>query len=481
MSALTSIFEILQSDGHTGRSSADREKLKELWVVANQAARISKRQTEINVVDRIGLLLSMGDDANRVHVDFIFGSMSVYGNAFKGVCIIYLRQVDCLLRDCEAALFRKLIHAVTIVQPVARVSVSSRRRSTASRRSSFAAVTITPENPPELDFDSIMDLDALCDELNRRTLVAPSPQQRRVFAKKRSRSNSCSSSTSNISKDQNPFEPLLPLADDIPEFDIPFIVTPETPPVEPKKEPLIGYDPKVAYTSVQWARFMRDPPPLDLEKMTPLSYILASSFNNFVEYMKRPHETPVPRRRCVRRRPLPANTPEPNDNVSVVGAVDGDYDPIDELRGFDAMDDDIRDDVFNASRVSIGGVSDRSSRRMSIASELLHKRRDSFSSVNSGLDFFDDDHSRPVLDEPSVLKNLIREELEERGKKTNTLLSLEDVCPIGHTARQAVVKTISSLLILASQGDVCINREMYQTFSNVDFCFSLKGDSESSE
>jgi len=247
---------------------------------------------------------------------------------------------------------------------------------------------------------------------------------------------------------------------------------------------LLGYDPKVAYTSVQWARFMRDPAPVDFENRTPLSYILESCTNDFVGSMKRAHETPVPRRtrscrRSVRRRPLPANTPAPDDNVSVVNAVDGDYDPIDELRGFE--DYDVRDEILDTSRISIGGVSDRSSRRMSIASELFHKRRDSLSSVTSGLDLFDDDHPRPLLDEPSVLKELIREELEERGKKTNTLLSLEDVCPIGHTGRQAVVKTISSLLILASQGDVRISREVHQKFTNVDFCFSLKGDSESSE
>ena len=471
------------------RSNQNREKLRELWVVANQAARLSKRQADINILERVSLLLSMGETASRVHVDFIFGSMSVYGGALKGVCVIYNRQVDFLLRDCELVLFRKIVHVVSVSHQPVRVSVSSRRKSSASRRSSIAAVTITPENPQELDFDSLMDLDALCDELNRRTLV-PSPHQRRPFVAKRTRSNSCSSSTSNVSVHQNPFEPLLPITDEYPEFDIPLIVTPETPPpvVPPKKLPLKGFDPKVAYTSVQWARFMREPPTLDFNSLTPLAYVLENPVMNFSQYAKRGRQPQTTDTRRTRRRrsvsrPHPAHTPEP-DAVSVADAVDMDFgDPIDELRGFDFFDQDIRNEGFeeNGPRVSIGGSSDRSSRRMSIASELLHKRRESFSSVGSAFDVFEDDHHvRPILDEPTVLKSLIRDELDERGKKSNTLLSIEDVCPTGHTSRTAVVKTLVSILILASQGEVRINRETTQKFSNENFVFSLRGESETS-
>ena len=493
MTAMRSIFELLRSGSEILRSTEDREKLRELWTVAHQAARLSKRQTDINILERVSLLLSMGESASRVHVDFIFGSMCIFGGALKGVCVVFLRQVEFLLRDCESTLLRKVVNVVSVqVQPT-RVSVSSRRKSSASRRSSIAAISITPENPVELDFDSLMDLDALCDELNRRTLV-PSPNPRRSFVAKRSRSHSCSSSTSNVSVNQNPFEPLLPIMDDHAEFDFPFIVTPETPPFEPpKKLPLKGFDPKIAYTSVQWSRFMHEPPTLDFQNMTPLSYVLENPITDFSHFAKRHREPDSPtahdhRRTCRRRqsavrRPLPAPTPDP-ETVSVVGAVDGDFDPIDELRGFDFPDDNFGEEGFEehnyGPRVSIGGSSDRSSRRMSIASELLHKRRDSFSSVGSAFDAFDDDHHRPILDEPTALKSLIRNELEERGKKSNTLLCLEDVCPRGHTTRPAAVKAFWSILILASQGEVRINRESKLTFSNENVFFSLRGESETS-
>ena len=486
---MKSIFELLRSGSGNMRSSDDREKLRELWVVANQAARLSKRQADIDVLERVSLLLSMGESANRVHVDFVFGYMSIFGGALKGVCIVYLRQVESLLRDCETALFRRSVNLVSVQQHPTRTSISSRRKSSASRRSSLAAISITPEVPAELDFDSLMDLDALCDELNRRTLV-PSPNQRRPFVAKRSRSNSCSSSTSNVSVNQNPFEPLLPIMDEHPEFDMPFIVTPETPPVEPpKKLPLKGFDPKVTYTSVQWSRFMREPPTLDYHNLTPLAYVLENPLTDFTVFAKRDRQPDTldgrrtrPRRRSVRR-PLPAQTPDP-ETVSVVDAVDGDFDPIDELRGFDFPDENIREEGFEQNggpRVSIGGSSHRSSRRMSIASELLHKRRDSFSSVGSAFDVFDEEHcTRPILDEPLALKSLIREELEERGKSSNTLLSLEDVCPLGHTNRKAAVKTIWSIMILASQGDIRISRQTKQSFSNENFVFSLRGESDTS-
>ena len=489
MSALTSIFELLRSTVGINRSPEETDKLRELWSVANASARLTKRQAEINVLERISLLLAMGNAGGHVHVDFIFGSLSVYGSAVKGVCVIHLRQVEFLLRDCEHALIRKQINIAT--PGPNRMSVSSRRRSMVSRRSSVAAVTITPDLPPEPNFDSIMDLDALCEELNRRTM-APSPQQRRVFVNKRSRSNSCSSSTSHVTADQNPFEPLLPLADDVLDMDIPFIVTPTTPSVEHQRVPLKGYDPKVCYTSIQWARHMREPPTLpNFHQFTPLSYILSNPILNVaIEYSKRLRlvddatsvRRPSRHRRRLDRRPLPAHTPEPEpDNISIVDAVDGDYEPIDELRGFD--NSDIHDDNLLThhmnNRVSLGGSSDAvSDRRMSIASELLHKRRDSLSSVGSGLEYCADEYQ--ILDEPTALRTLIREELEERGKKTNTLLGLHDVCPIGHTSRSAAVKTLCSILILASQGEARINREVNQTFSNENFCFSLRGGSDDS-
>jgi hypothetical protein len=365
------------------------------------------------------------------------------------------------------------------------------------------------------DFDSIMDLDALCEELNRRnifTQAAILPSQGAGMVAKKRRSSTSSSSTSvaappaiyddfpmddayhNLA-DNTAFESMIsavlqsPIRQAIapPLTDL-FPSTPSLPPVAEvnvitpaRKLPLRGYDPKPTFTTIQWARLMREPPNLDIAKRTPLYFAKSSRIENVGEWARALREGP-PRgsKRSTTRRPKssdqhrPSEAPPlgdvhgpdgfPEDHISVAEAVDFD---LDELRAAD-LGEDWRgegDGFVTNGRTSIASSVDRPSRRESIASEYFNRRLSDVSMVSGWEE-----------EDPKNLKEIIIHELtDHHGKKATTVVDFTQVCPErSHVSRHMAAKTFSQILILASQGDIKIKHHNFCNFvSNKNVLFSV--------
>jgi hypothetical protein len=425
--------------GHVGGEDDIRARtLTEFWRITNQSAKLTKKQLDINIAERIALLISMGSDSSSVHLDFVFGTFAACSTVLKGVCVIYARQMDTLVRDCEFLLFRKFVSAIRTdmsstlqgVPTASRASIRSSRRSSlvSSRRSSL--VSLAPCDP--------LDLMSICDELSRE--MAPLPRASPIVPGKRSRSGSSVSSDDAgtgmvfdaVTEDDAGFVDIASIIEGM-AAEEPAARVRGTRNGPPKR--LRGFDGKVAYTTLQWARILRE----SESKLTDVSTRTA------MYYAQQPdvgEETDV--------------HIHPGDDEIVSVGPPAEYEDYDELRAVSVVDPfenlGMRDRITLASRPSLAST--------------LH--RESISSDVFG-------SSRPLR-----LKELLRSELLERGRRTDTMVRFIDICELRNTTRKTAADTFQNLLTLTSIGDMRIENSRKVSFDNTALMFSLRRSGSSS-
>jgi len=330
-----------------------------------------------------------------------------------------------------------------------------------------------------------MDLDALCEELDRRNIfgqasILPSQIPGPELVKKRRSISSSSSSASVVGaalvEDEFPaddpafdlgntraFEEMISAVLQSPLPSIPEDTAALVDPVEIvtpiNRKPLRGFDTKPTFTIAQWSRFMREPPNLDITKRTPLFFArMQTDLHAVVPGAVRTPLQKRQRRLEVSPPPAPAEARLDADQISIAEAVDFD---IDELRA--PGDEEWRgegDGFVTNGRTSIASTVERPSRRDSIASEFL----------------FSGPAAVPerLTDDPNQLKELIISELEMSGKRNDTVIDFSQVCPPCSTTRKATARALSCILTLASRGEIRIKNNRYLNFnSNESFLFSV--------
>jgi hypothetical protein len=240
-----------------------------------------------------------------------------------------------------------------------------------------------------------------------------------------------------VSHDEEAFEaPEMPVVDidlDGPLLALPPVepVTVDTPPASPevspprrrKKATMKGFNPKVKYTSVEWASILRGENITRGERMTPADYAAQGRLD--LAQVKR------------------FLFGDPEETVSVAEAVDLDS-VLDELRA----DEDLvyEDDVVperQKNRPSIASsFAAASSRRQSIASDLIFD------------DIVDDHTAQPLLDEADELKVEIKRALSTCHAKKSTIVCLSDVSPPGTTCRRMAAHAFVQLLVLSTRNEI---------------------------
>lgn len=442
-----------------GGQDEGRECLKELWLLAHQTARLTKKQVDVNIAERLALLINMGSRGRSVHMDFVFGSFAMYSTVLKGVCVIYARQMDSLIRDCEMLLFRKFVSKLATGSdadmvvahiPTASRSIlsSSRRRKrsmdpASSRRSSLLSI------PP-------LDLDGICEELGRDIgldiLPRASPTGLR-FLNKRSRSGSSVSmedpghSTDDFIFDAVPESEevvFCDLASILNAAQVPSMTTPtrrEPPSLRPKQ--LKGFDAKVGYTTLQWARILRDNESNQIDISTQTALFFAKQGHTEGDD------------RSIRENIT--GSPRDDELMSIASAVD------------DVELDELRADSVVDPFENIGWQGRSTSGRNSLASTVA---RESIGSSIFGV-------GRSIAS-PGNLKELIRVELVQRGRSTHTVLGIADVCT-DTKSKRFVAAAFLNILTLASAGDITIEKNGGRVaFANDQLSFTLNGTSASS-
>lgn len=456
-------------------AAMSREEVKELLAASNQNSRLSKKQSELDVGNLVSTLISAAV-LKRPRSTLHGGSYAIYASIVKGLCYIYGRRVDGLAKDCEVLAVRKLESRISMA-PRPLNSVTKRRLSTVStergirsRRSSLSSIHI-PVDDAE-NFDAFMDLDALCADLNRRSSVVPAVTQVAQTPNRGKKSRSGSS----VSQEEDAFEaadlpvddidlalagPLAPLA---PLMDTPAVVPVCTPPASPsvpkspKRKPkgkLKGFDPKISFTSVEWATILRAEDITIGEHLKPADYAARGTLD--YEFIKR----------FIRagNRIDPPSVPE-EDIVSVAEAVDLES-VIDELRADDTMEV-YEDDIVPErpkNRQSVASSFAAASRRQSIASDGL-------------FDWEHSTHFHPPQDEAEELKIEIRNALSDFHAKRRTMICLSDIAPCDMTSRRVVAKTFVQLLVLSTRSEIRFKNTRLN-FTE-DPCFVLKQEDDSS-
>jgi hypothetical protein len=457
--------------------SMSRDEIKELLAASNHNSRLSKKQSELDVGNLVSSLIN-APVLKRPRSSLRGGSYAIFASIVKGLCYIYGRRVDGLAKDCELIAVRKLESRISMApRPIS--SVTKRRLSTVSpdrairsRRSSLSSIH-HPVDDVE-NFDALMDLDALCADLNRRSSVVPAVFQVPQTPNRGKKSRSGSS----VSHEEDAFEaadlpaddidlaltgPLAPLA---PLLDTPAVVPISTPPLSPSvpksarckpKGKLKGYNPKISFTSVEWATILRAEDITIGENLKPADYAARGAPDyEFVRRFIAAGNKIVPD---------PVSVPE-EDIVSVAEAVDLES-IIDELRADDTMDvyeDDIVPDRAN-NRQSVASSFAAASRRQSIASDGL----------------FDLDHTShfyPPQDEAEELKIEIKKALSDCHAKQGTMICLSDIAPCSMTSRREAAKTFLQLLVLSTRSDIRFKNTRL-SFTE-EPCFVLKQGDESS-
>lgn len=460
--------------------SMSRDEVKELLAASNQNSRLSKKQSELHVGNLVSSLIN-APVLKRPRSSLRGGSYAIFASIVKGLCYIYGRRVDGLAKDCELIAVRKLESRISMApRPFSsvtkrRLSTVSTERAIRSRRSSLSSIR-HPEDDVE-NFDVLMDLDALCADLNRRSSVVPAvphiPQTPNRGKKSRSGSS--------VSHEEDAFEaadipaddidlaltgPLAPLAP--PLLDISAVVPVSTPPMSPSvpksarrkpKGKLKGYNPKISFTSVEWATILRAEDITIGENLKPADYAARGA----------------PDYEFVRRFIAAGNkiVPDPvvsvleEDIVSVAEAVDLES-IIDELRADDTMDvydDDIVPDR-EKNRQSMASSFAAASRRQSIASDGL-------------LDLDHTSHFHIPQDGADELIIEIKKALSDCHAKQGTMICLSDIAPCTMTSRREAAKTFVQLLVLSTRSDIRFKNTRL-SFTE-EPCFVLKqGDQYSS-
>ena len=406
--------------------------MKTALFAKSNRSRLTKKQTELNLVEFCRYLADSGGiykPSIYFNVSAFSGSLVVFASAILGACYIFAKSVEILLRDCESVASRKSS------SPTGLVLVHNRKRRSSvpgtsvglmsSRRRSSPATSII--SPIIGDVPSMMDLDALCEELSSRVSPPPMLSLKRASSSpqillkaKRSRSGSSVTEDQLVEAPEFEAEEFLPeilaISSPVsPAMEVE-VVTPD-PVVGPKKQFLRGLDAKISFTDVQWARLMRaeditrdqNVSTADLARRGTVN---AANYRNVLWV-------------------IPRQTKKINDTVSVAEAVDDLDAIIDELRADDAVEY-YQDDLVLPPRRSVGGSSFAASRRQSLASDIFELNRD----------------------DASTLKQAIQCGLESRGAKRDTIISFKEIVPESICIRKEAACTFVKLLELASRSDL---------------------------
>ena len=464
-----------------------RESMRDLWSAAFQPTKLTKRQVAVNIVTHIDLLAEILDHSNDSDAtefeQVLCRSTTIYSTIIKGLCVIFSRQLDVLMRDCEhSLLFKTLVQVPT----AARVTTGSVKRrislisggppvSLASRRS-----TVSSLPAPVEDLDSIMNLDALFEELSRPAAVA-----------RRSRSSSSVSedavgrrSRSGCSEDQDAARPAqafeaitgTPAVNDLDHLldPLPPLTPPEegakkptvqelTPPtaVPPRRREMRGFDAKITFTSTQWSKLLKGDHITTDRNITPQSVVEAGV------------PTILQLKAMIRLQPHAAARKEKaakhDDAVSAAEAVDLDTRSVlDELRG----DDDV--DFYDHSRPM--------TRRLSVASRSSMATNSRRQSLVSDIFELPEDHRRlSSLGNPAEdLKRAILDELDSRHVNRKTVIGFRDIAPVTSTDRRLAASTFAQLLVLSSKREIKFIAPGHKVGFNDGLSFTVAGSSSSS-
>ena len=390
----------------------DTESLKLLLSVHNaHGAKLTKKQAEVDVKSMVGVLVNAsGLKRRRMSLQHFMGSIAIFASAVRGLCFVYDKRVEIFVHDCEIVAIRKPEQKVMCAVP--RPSTSGKRRlSTVSAPRRRSTATIAPAPEETIDLETVMDLDSLCADLNRRCSVLSGPQITPLPRGKKSRSG-----TSSVSEDNDafeaavevPFEEIdlqvgpLPCLDDL--------AIPDPPPVAKRRtRTLKGFTPKIAMTPLEHSKMLRaDAITNKCFSMTPADYAREGPLNleKIRRFLYRIEET-----------------------VSIAEAVD-------ELRVEDPDLDFIDEVVVRRERPSIASSLEDGSRRQSLASDIFVEDR------------------RPLLGQAEELKLEIKKALSDRHAKPGTMIAFSDIVPLGETSRRVAASVFVQLLVLGTRSEI---------------------------
>jgi hypothetical protein len=426
----------------------DQEGLKLLLSVNNTlGSKLSKKQADVDVLSMVGVLVNAsGLKRHRMSLQHFMGSMAIFASAVRGLCFVYDKRVEIFVHDCEIVAIRKPEQKLMSIVP--RPSTGAKRRmasvSAPRRQSTSSVVSIAPV-PEAVDLETVMDLDSLCADLNRRSSVLSGPQITPVPRGKKSRSGSSVSEDDAFDAADIPFEEInldvgpLPALDDQP---IPEAIPTRAPAKNPRKQ-LKGLTPKIGMTNLEYSKMLRaDAITNKCFSMTPADYA---------------REGPLDISK-IRRFLYPAA----EETVSIAEAVDLDS-VIDELRVEDPDIDFMDEVVPRRERPSLDSTFADNSRRQSLASDI-----------------FVDDIARKstILGEAEELKIEIKNALEHRHAKKGTMIGFSDIVPTGCTSRRVAAGVFVQLLVLATRSEIRFKQQEKNTFA--DEMFFVMGNEDSS-
>lgn len=481
------MLDIFNADAahNTSTPKHVRESMRDMWSAASQTTKLTKRQVGVNIVTHVDLLvefLDNSDDSDVSGFELLCRSTTIFSIIIKGLCVIFARQLDVFMRDCEHSL---LLKTLVQVPTAARVTTGSVKRRIslmsggppvplASRRSTLSSMPAPVE-----DLESIMNLDALFEELSRPAAVARRSRGSSSVSEDAvgRRSRSGSSEDQDAARPAPAFEAIM----DIPavnDFDHlldplpPLTPTEEgakkptvqelTPPTAvPRRREMRGFDAKITFTSTQWAKLRKGDQITTDRNITPQS-VVEAGVPKILELKDmiflKPH--------AAARKP---KTVKHDDAVSVAEAVDFDTRSVlDELRG----DDDV--DFYDHSRPV--------TRRLSVASRSSMATNSRRQSLLSDIFELPEDHRRlSSLGNPAEdLKRAILDELDSRHVNRKTVIGFGDIAPVTSTDRRLAASTFAQLLVLASKREIKFIAPSHKVGFTEGLSFTVAGSSSSS-
>ena len=401
------------------------DMVRETYALSSHSSsfKLSKRQLEVKLVPVIDNVMS--EEASVQWGEFMRRNSGLLflGALLKGLSMIYVRLLESFLKDCE--------HPGGVSSP-ARIPTAIRRFTSGRRGSGRRSLVSVLDSvggrdslglSPIMPFEtttvgSIMDLDALCEELSRRPSMCSgvAPLAKRV----RSSSSDDPDGGRSVSRDTPVDLDVFPAFEDqiLPLLDENILNAnlPHSPPIVRAKAQLRGFDPKPTFTNLQWSSLTRRSRVECIErKMFDISKI----WNSYKSAGA----------------PTRVNHISRAEVSSVLSHTVG-LSHTDEGMSVEGLDDELRADPFIDHYEEIIPP-----RRESFASSFAPSRRVS-------------DVSRRGSGEFSDFKKLIQEEI---GNESVLKLSQVD------GTRNFVASAFSNLLVLAAQGEI--------KFTHKDLCF----------
>jgi hypothetical protein len=428
--------------------SIDQQGLKLLLHASNVGSKLSKKQADLDVRGLATILVNAsGLKRQRFSLQHFMGSISIFASMVKGLVCVFDKRVDIFVHDCEIVAVRKAEVTTAMLVPRPSTGGVKRRISTSSgpRRRPTMGSSRAGSPGDLVDFETMMDLDSLCADLNRRSSVLSGPQMSPAARGKKSRSGS---SVSEEEGAVNVFEATDASMEDIDLAVGPLAALPDLPaqPVSPaedepsvpkrtnsRRKQLKGFTPKIDMTPVEWATMLR------AEKITNKYFSMTAA-----DYAREGKVDVAKLRKIL-------NPSLEEDTVSVAEAVELDS-VIDELRVEDP-DFEFQDEVVpNRQRLSVASSFAPSVRRQSVSSDYFADYP-----VRSG-------RSSSLVGEAEELRLEISRALADRHAKRGTMISFSDIAPKGTASRRTAASVFMQLLVLSSRSEI--------RFKKVKHCFS---------